>query len=655
MERIRLTTAQALVKFLNEQYVDFGSGPERFVEGVFTVFGHGNVLGLGQALQESPGELKVYQGRNEQGMVHAATAFAKQSRRRRIMACTASVGPGSANMLTAAATATANQIPVLLLPGDTFATRQPDPVLQQMEHTYNLSITVNDAFKAVSKYWDRICRPEQLMSALLNAMRVLTDQADTGAVTIALPQDVQGEAWDYPADFFRRRVHKIARRLPHPDEIEAAAELIAGKQRPLLVCGGGVRYSDAGAALRSFAEKFAIPFGETQAGKSAVASDFAYNLGGLGVTGNGCANALAAEADLVIGAGTRFTDFTTGSKSLFAHPGVEFVTLNASPYHAAKLDALAVVCDAAEGLKALSVALEERGYRSAYADEITEAKQAWAAERARLASIEYRAGDAAEAVQGDEPAPFVPEIAGHLDEKLPEYAEVLNTSLTQTQVLAIINELIPQDAIAIGAAGSLPGDMQRMWESSVPDTYHMEYGFSCMGYEIAGALGIKLAEPEREVYALVGDGSYQMMHSELVTSLQENKKINVLLLDNAGFGCINNLQMEQGLDSMATEFRRRGADGQLSGELMHIDYAASAAGYGVETFRAATAEQLRSALEAARKSEKSTLIDIKVLPKTMTHGYGAWWHVGVAEVSGKESVQAAYGQILSGLEKARSY
>ncbi len=655
MERIRLTTAQALVKFLNEQYVDFGDGPERFVEGVFTVFGHGNVLGLGQALQEAPGELKVYQGRNEQGMVHAATAFAKQSRRRRIMACTASVGPGSANMLTAAATATANQIPVLLLPGDTFATRQPDPVLQQMEHTYNLSITVNDAFKAVSKYWDRICRPEQLMSALLNAMRVLTDQADTGAVTIALPQDVQGEAWDYPADFFRRRVHKIARRLPHPDEIAAAAELIASKQRPLLVCGGGVRYSDAGAALRDFAEKFTIPFGETQAGKSAVASDFAYNLGGLGVTGNGCANTLAAEADLVIGAGTRFADFTTGSKSLFAHPGVEFVTLNASPYHAAKLDALAVVCDAAEGLKALSDALEARGYRSAYTDEIAEAKQAWAAERARLASVEYRAGDAAEAVQGDEPAPFVPEIAGHLDEKLPEYAEVLNTSLTQTQVLAIINELIPQDAIAIGAAGSLPGDMQRMWESSVPDTYHMEYGFSCMGYEIAGALGIKLAEPEREVYALVGDGSYQMMHSELVTSLQENKKINVLLLDNAGFGCINNLQMEQGLDSMATEFRRRGADGQLSGELMHIDYAASAAGYGVETFRAATAEQLRSALEAARKSEKSTLIDIKVLPKTMTHGYGAWWHVGVAEVSGKESVQAAYGQILSGLEKARSY
>lgn len=677
MERIRLTTAQALVKFLNQQYVDFGGGPERFVHGVFTVFGHGNVLGLGQALQEAPGELTVYQGRNEQGMVHAAAAFAKQSRRRRIMACTASVGPGAANMLTAAATATANQIPVLLLPGDTFATRQPDPVLQQMEHTYNLSITVNDAFKAVSKYWDRIYRPEQLMSAMLSAMRVLTDQADTGAVTIALPQDVQGEAWEYPLDFFRKRVHRVTPRIPHPDEIAAAAELIAGKQRPLLICGGGVRYSDAGVALRAFAEKFAIPFGETQAGKSAVAGSFEYNLGGIGVTGNGCANSLAQAADLVIGVGTRFTDFTTGSKSLFGHPEVEYLTLNASPYHAAKLDALAVVCDAAEGLRALSAALEERGYRSAYTDEIAEAKKAWAAERSRLANVEYP-GNTGKSGNGDSmqgsgvkegsvetepnsppdplvPVVFVPEVAGHLDEKLPEYAEVLNTSLTQTQVLGIINDMIPEDAIVIGAAGSLPGDMQRMWNSAVPDTYHMEYGFSCMGYEISGALGVKLAEPEREVYALVGDGSYQMLHSELVTSLQENKKINVLLLDNAGFGCINNLQMEQGLDSMATEFRRRGTDGMLSGELMRIDYAASAAGYGVQTFRAATVEELHRALAAARRSERSTLIDIKVLPKTMTHGYGAWWNVGVAEVSGSEAVQAAYGQKTSQLEKARSY
>ncbi|WP_238655265.1 3D-(3,5/4)-trihydroxycyclohexane-1,2-dione acylhydrolase (decyclizing) [Paenibacillus piscarius] len=664
MERIRLTTAQALVQFLDQQYVDFGGGPERFVHGVFTVFGHGNVLGLGQALQEAPGELTVYQGRNEQGMVHAAAAFAKQSRRRKIMACTASVGPGSANMLTAAATATANQLPVLLLPGDTFATRQPDPVLQQMEHTHNLSITVNDAFKAVSKYWDRVTRPEQLMSAMLNAMRVLTDPGDTGAVTIALPQDVQGEAWDYPADFFRKRIHRVIPRLPHPQEITAAAELITGKQRPLLICGGGVRYGDAGAALRSFAERFAIPFGETQAGKSAVPSSFEYNLGGIGVTGNGCANALAQEADLVIGVGTRFTDFTTASKSLFAHPEVEFLTLNASPYHAAKLDALAVVCDAAEGLNALAAALEERGYRSEYGTDIAEAKQSWAMERERLAGVEYpvgagmkeQAGGASEESGLDRLAgEFIPEVAGHLDEKLPEYAEVLGTSLTQTQVLGIINEVIPQDAIVIGAAGSLPGDMQRMWNSEVPDTYHMEYGFSCMGYEIAGALGIKLAEPEREVYALVGDGSYQMLHSELVTSLQENRKINVLLLDNAGFGCINNLQMEQGMDSMGTEFRYRGPDGQLSGDLMRIDYAASAAGYGVQTFRASTVEELRTALAAARQSERSTLIDIKVLPKTMTHGYGAWWNVGVAEVSGLEAVQEAYNRKRSGLEKARSY
>ncbi len=357
-----------------------------------------------------------------------------------------------------------------------------------------------------------------------------------------------------------------------------------------------------------------------------------------------------------------------------------------------------MVCDAAEGLKALSAALEERGYRSAYTDEITSAKKAWEAERNRLAEVEYtgikgslKAGGAKDSgakeagvldgvkdggaledgvkdsvkdgsamgdgvKEADLPAhSFVPEIAGHLDERLPEYAEALNTSLAQTQVLAILNEYIPEDAIVIGAAGSLPGDMQRMWNSSVPDTYHMEYGFSCMGYEIAGALGIKLAEPEREVYALVGDGSYQMLHSELVTSLQENKKINVILLDNAGFGCINNLQMEQGLDSMATEFRHRGQDGRLSGGLMVIDYAASAAGYGVKTYRAATAEQLRSALEEARKQSCSTLIDIKVLPKTMTHGYGSWWHVGVPEVSGSEAVQAAYVQKQGQLEKARSY
>ncbi|MBT2290386.1 3D-(3,5/4)-trihydroxycyclohexane-1,2-dione acylhydrolase (decyclizing) [Paenibacillus albidus] len=644
MDTIRLTTAQALVKFLNNQYVEIDGQTERFVQGVFSIFGHGNVLGLGQALASDPGGLKVYQGRNEQGMVHAAAAFAKQNRRRRIMACTASVGPGAANMLTAAATATANQIPVLLLPGDTFATRQPDPVLQQLEHTYNLSITVNDAFKAVSKYWDRIYRPEQLMLAMINAMRVLTDPADTGAVTIALPQDVQGEAWDFPEHFFRPRVHKSLRRLPHPEEITAAAELIARKNKPLIICGGGVRYSAAGRELKAFAEQFNLPFGETQAGKSAVESSCPHNLGGIGVTGNSAANEIAAEADLVIGIGTRFTDFTTASKSLFRNGDVEFLTLNASAFHAGKLDALAVVCDAAEGLKALAAALEQLHYRSAYTSELAEARERWVEERNRLTSIEYTG-------EG-----FAPEVKGHLDDKLAEYSETLGTRLTQTRVLGVINECISGEAIVIGAAGSLPGDMQRMWNCARPDTYHMEYGFSCMGYEIAGALGIKIAEPDKEVYAMVGDASYQMLHSELVTSLQENKKINVILLDNSGFGCINNLQMEQGMGSFATEFRCRSTDGGgLSGKLMRIDYAASAAGYGVRTYSVATVEELRRALEDAKRQTVSTLIDIKVLPKTMTRGYGAWWNVGVAGASDQPEVQAAFERKQQQLGAAKPY
>lgn len=638
-----MTTSQALVKFLNNQYIETDNGTEQFVQGIFTVFGHGNVLGLGEALENDPGHLTVYQGRNEQGMVHAATAFAKQNCRRKIMACTASVGPGSANMLTAAATATANQIPVLLLPADTFATRQPDPVLQQMEHTHNLSITVNDAFKAVSKYWDRISRPEQLMNAMLNAMRVLTDPADTGAVSIALPQDVLGEAWDFPERFFCKRVHRIEQRLPHPNDIAEAVNLIAQSKKPMIVCGGGVRYSGAGPELAKFAESFSIPFGETQAGKSAVVSSHIFNLGGIGVTGNAAANLIAAEADLVIGIGTRFTDFTTGSKSLFCNPEVKFVTLNTSIFHASKMDALPVVCDAAEGLKALREALMKIDYRSSYEDKITEAKANWARERKRLASIRYTEKD------------FVPEVAGHLDEKLPEYTSSLGSSLTQTRVLAIVNEIVPRDAIVVGASGSLPGDMQRMWESDVPDTYHMEYGFSCMGYEIAGAFGVKLARPDQEVFALVGDGSYQMLHSELVTSLQENKKINIILFDNAGFGCINNLQMEQGMGSIGTEFRYRNSGGKLDGELMSIDYAASAAGYGVVTYRVSNEEELRAGLRDALNQPISTLIDVKVLPKTMTHGYGSWWHVGVAEQSENPSVQKANERKKSGLQKARLY
>ncbi|WP_419955245.1 3D-(3,5/4)-trihydroxycyclohexane-1,2-dione acylhydrolase (decyclizing) [Neobacillus niacini] len=639
MSTIRLTTAQALVKFLNNQYVEFDGRQEKFVKGIFTIFGHGNVLGIGQALEEDPGELVVYQGRNEQGMANAAMAFAKQKHRKQIIACTSSVGPGSANMITSAAAATANNIPLLLLPGDVFATRQPDPVLQQIEQTHDLTISTNDAFRAVSKYWDRVSRPEQLMSALLNAMRVLTNPADTGAVTIALPQDVQGEAWDFPLRLFEKRVHRIERRQPSVESVNEAVKLIQSKKKPLLILGGGVRYSEAADAFLQFAENFHIPFAETQAGKSGVGSGHNLNLGGLGVTGNLAANTIAKEADLIIGVGTRFTDFTTASKQLFSNADV--LTINISEFHASKLDAVKVVADAKAGLEAISRQLH--GYKTSYQNEISEAKQAWLKELERLSDICY----------GEN---FVPEIAGHLDEELAEYKNALGTELVQTSVIAKLNECLDDNAIIVGAAGSLPGDLQRMWMSKSPNSYHMEYGYSLMGYEIAGALGIKLAAPNQEVYAMTGDGSYLMLHSELVTSLQEGKKINVILFDNSGFGCINNLQMGNGMGSFGTEFRKRNLEtGNLDGPLMTIDFAKVAEGYGAKTYSVRTMEELEAAIADAKQQKVSTLIDIKVLPKTMTNGYDAWWHVGVAEVSKKESIQTAFTEKETALVKARAY
>ncbi|PEK75990.1 3D-(3,5/4)-trihydroxycyclohexane-1,2-dione acylhydrolase (decyclizing) [Bacillus toyonensis] len=644
MQTVRMTTAQALVKFLNQQYVEFDGKQQKFIKGIFTIFGHGNVVGLGQALEEDAGELEVYQGRNEQGMANAAMAFAKQRHRKQIMACTSSVGPGSANMITSAATASANNIPVLLLPGDVFATRQPDPVLQQIEQTHDLSISTNDAFRAVSKYWDRINRPEQLMTAMIQAMRVLTNSADTGAVTICLPQDVQGEAWDFPSYFFQKRVHRIERRLPTKASLADAVEMIKRKKKPIMICGGGVRYAEAAEELKQFAEAFCIPFGETQAGKSAIESSHPYNLGGIGVTGNLAANTIAKEADLVIGIGTRFTDFTTASKQLFQNKEVEFLNINISEFHANKLDALKVIADAKEALLALIDELQAIEYQSSYTEEIANAKEAWEKELARLHNVRFTD-------QG-----FTPEVEGHFDENLNEYVDALGTQLTQTAVIGQINTLLGEDAIIVGAAGSLPGDLQRMWAANKPNTYHMEYGYSCMGYEVAGALGAKLAEPSKEVYAMVGDGSYQMLHSEIVTSLQENKKINVLLFDNSGFGCINNLQMGNGMGSFGTEFRYRNQQTRkLDGAIMKIDFAASAAGYGVKTYRVTSIEQLQEALIDAKKQTVSTLIDIKVLPKTMTNGYDSWWHVGVAEVSNSQSVQAAYESKVSNLQKARSY
>ncbi len=636
-----MTTAQALVRFLDNQYVSFDGQETKFVEGIFTIFGHGIVVGLGEALDTGRGSLKVFQGKNEQGMAHVADAFAKQNNRRRIIACSSSIGPGAANMITAAATATVNHVPLLLIPADSFATRQPDPVLQQFEQVQSLSITTNDAYRAVCRYWDRIVRPEQLMSAMMNAMRVLTDTAETGAVCISLPQDVGGEAYDFPDEFFRKRVHKITRIVPADEEVEEAAQVLLGAKKPLVICGGGVRYSEAGKVLEDFCETFRIPFAETQSGKSACLSSNRWNLGGVGVTGNAAANAVAKEADVILGIGTRFSDFTTASKSLFREDA-KVLAVNTSRFDSYKLDAVKVVADAKLALLALKKVLEKEGYQSGYQDEAQEAKRAWEEEMKRLSSYSY-----------DES--FQPLIKALDPKTIPEFVEMTKSSLTQTAAVAKIRERIAPDAICVGAAGSLPGDLQRMWTTDCRDSYHMEYGYSCMGYEIAGALGAKLAEPDREVYAMCGDGSYLMLHSELVTSVQEHAKINVLLFDNSGFGCINNLQMSNGIGNLATEFRSRDENGDLQGPLVPIDFAKCAEGYGVKTYRVTNLQELEEALEDSKKQTVSTLLDIKVLPKTMTDGYGGWWHVGVAEVSPKESVTKAWEKKEENLKKARKY
>ncbi|MGQ0287479.1 3D-(3,5/4)-trihydroxycyclohexane-1,2-dione acylhydrolase (decyclizing) [Pasteurellaceae bacterium 22721_9_1] len=646
MKTVRLTVAQALVKFLDNQYVEFDGKVTKFVEGIFGIFGHGNVLGLGQALEQDSGDLVVRQGRNEQGMAHVAMGFAKQKLRKQIMACTSSVGPGAANMITAAATATANRIPLLLLPGDVFATRQPDPVLQQIEQTYDLSISTNDAFKAVSKYWDRVSRPEQLMTACINAMRVLTDPAETGAVTLALPQDVQGEAYDFPEYFLQKRIHRIERTPPTEAMLKQAIELIQRKKKPLIICGGGVRYSEAAEQLKAFAEAFDIPFAETQAGKSAVVSDYPFNVGGVGETGCLSANLLAKEADLVIGVGTRYTDFTTSSKWIFQNPDVSFLNINIARFDAYKLDGVQVTADAKETLLKLTALLAPTNYKAQWGNRIAEAKQQFADELARVYNVTYTGKD------------FVPEVNDNLNrEKVyEEFINLTKSYLTQSRVLGILNETLGENDVIVGAAGSLPGDLQRTWQSKGENTYHLEYGYSCMGYEVNASLGVKIAEPHRNVYTLLGDGSYMMLHSELVTSIQENKKINVVLFDNMTNGCINNLQIGHGMDSFATEFRfRNETTGQLDGGFVPVDFAMNAASYGCKTYKVTNEQELRAALEDAKKQTVSTLIDIKVLPKTMVHGYGSWWHVGVAEVSEKESIQKVYENAVKRIDEARRY
>ena len=642
MKTTRMTTAQALVKFLDNQYVEFDGKETKFVDGIFTIFGHGIVVGLGQALDENPGGLKVYQGRNEQGMAHVATGFARQSNRRRIIACASSIGPGAANMVTAAACATVNRIPLLLFPGDTYASRQPDPVLQQVERMDALSVTTNDAFRPVCRFWERILRPEQLMPAMVQAMRVLTDPEQTGAVCIALSQDVEGESYDFPEYFFQKRVHRIRRPLPVKEDLDQLVEMISESRRPLVICGGGVRYSEAGEVLEAFCEKFGIPFAETQAGKSACHSSHPMNVGGIGVTGNLSANTVAQEADLVIAVGSRLTDFTTGSKLLFTGEGVKLVSINLSGFDACKMDAVSVIGDARETVKLADAALSEKGYQSGWGTAVAEAKKSWDDEYARLAAYSF-----------DES--FKPLIAAGNPDTIPEFHELTGSELTQTSAIALIRETIDPDSIIVGASGSLPGDLQRMWTTDCIDSYQMEYGYSCMGYEIAAALGAKMAFPEQEVYSMVGDGAFLMMHSELVTSLQEGKKINVLLFDNCGFGCINNLQMSNGIGNLATEFRYRDEKGGLNGGLIPIDFAAVAAGYGAKTYTARTLAELKEALLDAQKQTVSTLIDIKALPKTMTDGYKSWWNVGLASTTGVKAQQEAWERLMDNRAKARKY
>jgi 3D-(3,5/4)-trihydroxycyclohexane-1,2-dione acylhydrolase (decyclizing) len=613
--------AQALVKFLDNQYLAVDDVEIKFVEGIIGIFGHGCVVGLGEALEEKDHQLKFYQGHNEQGMAHVAIAFAKQHKRQKIMAVTSSIGPGALNMVTAAGTATVNRIPVLFLPGDIFACRQPDPVLQQIEQFYDVNITANDAFKAVTKYWDRIIRPEQLMTAAINAMRVLTDPAETGAVCLCLPQDVQAEAIDYPLSFFKRRVHRLTRRPLEVGATHQATELILGKQKPMLICGGGVRYSDAGSALAAFAEKFNIPFCETQAGKGVIPWHHPLNMGAVGVTGTLAANEISHQSDLVIAVGTRLNDFHTASKWNFHNPQVELLSINVSNFDAYKMDAEPLLADAREALEAIAEMLSGQDYQSKWGEEAKALRDQWINEVDRIYSHDNGGG----------------------------YA--------QTRVIGQLNNgLIAEDAIVVAASGSLPSDLEKLWRVTQPDTYHLEYGFSCMGYEVSGALGAKLAAPDREVYCLVGDGGYLMLHSEIVTAIQEGIKINVILFNNHGFDCIDNLQISQGIPHFGCQFRyRTSKSDRLDGEVLPIDFAMNAQSYGCQSWSVSSAEAFEVAFKEAKKSPVSTLIEVHTAPKSMTHGYSTWWRVGTPEVSPKKAVVNAAKEMKKDTVKAKLF
>lgn len=624
MKTTRLTMAQALLRFLANQYIERDGREHRLVQGVFGIFGHGNVTGIGEALEYDSYGLPYYQGHNEQGMAHAAVAFAKQKKRMALFACTSSIGPGATNMITAAATATTNRIPLLLLPGDTFASRQPDPVLQQLEVAHDHTLSVNDCFKPVSKYWDRISRPEQLITACLNAFRVLACPAETGAVTLCLPQDVQAESYDYPDSFFAKRVWHVDRQGLSERAVREAAQILSQAKKPLLIAGGGVIYSEASDVLARFATQHGIPVAETQAGKSSLPAVHPMNIGGIGVTGSAAANALASGADVILVVGSRLQDFTTSSKWGFHQPDCKMIHLNVSRFDALKMDALALQGDAKAGLLSLSKALADFATSASYQAQIAQYRADWLQERNKLCAKEEGAA----------------------------------LGLHQTRVLGALNQFVTDEDVIVAAAGSLPGDLHRLWQSKTPGDYHLEYAYSCMGYEVAAGLGVRLAKEDLpgEVYVLVGDGSFIMLHSELLTCVQERKKITIVLFDNHGYQCIRNLQEANGSKGFGNEFRYRDPDsGQLNGPYMLIDFCQYAGALGVKTFHAKSHVELGLALQQAKDETGPCLIALPVLPKTMSQGYHTWWRVGVASVSRSEAVRDAHAKMQKQVDEARLY
>jgi 3D-(3,5/4)-trihydroxycyclohexane-1,2-dione acylhydrolase (decyclizing) len=614
-DTIRLTVAQALVKFLSAQYSESDGEEQRLFAGCFGIFGHGNVAGIGQALLqaelEEPDSLPYILGRNEQAMVHTAVAYARMKNRLQTYAVSTSVGPGATNMLTGAALATINRLPVLLLPADTFADRSASPLLQELELPHSGDVTVNDAFRPVSRYFDRIWRPEQLPSALLSAMRVLTDPAETGAVTLCFPQDVQAEAYDWPTDLFKKRVWHVPRPLPERAVLEAAAEIIRSAQRPLIVAGGGVTYSRAQDALAAFCEATGIPVGQSQAGKGTLVYDHPQCLGAIGSTGTTAANAIARDADVVIGIGTRYSDFTTGSRTAFQNPDVRFVNVNVAGLDAIKQAGIAIQADARETLKALLPLLD--GYRvdDSYVAEYTELNAAWE-----------------ETVQ----QVYLPEIPNAGADGL----------LTQNEVIGMVNELSDPRDVVVCAAGSMPGDLHKLWRTRDPKGYHVEYGYSCMGYEVAGGLGIRLACPDRDVFVMVGDGSYLMMATELVTAVQERIKIITVLVQNHGYASIGSLSELLGSQRFGTKYRYRNPEtGRLDGDKLPVDLAANAASLGVEVIKTATAGEFAEAIKTAKTTDHSIVIYVETDPLISAPDSESWWDVPVSATSTLESTQQA--------------